>query len=65
MATFEIWKTVSYEAFCFIEAVSLEEAKQILRDEPQDWDSINGQDEIFSFDGVEFDPYEDEESDNA
>jgi len=44
MATFEIWKTVSYEASCFIEADSLEEAKQLLVDEAQDWDSINGQD---------------------
>jgi hypothetical protein len=61
MATFEIWKTVSYEASCFIEADTLEEAKQLLVDEAQDWDSINGQDEVFSFDGVEFDPYEDQE----
>jgi hypothetical protein len=61
MATFEIYKTVSYEASCFIEADSLEEAKQILKDEPQDWESINGQDEVFSFDGVEFDPYENKE----
>jgi hypothetical protein len=61
MATFEIWKTVSYDAFCIIEADTLEEAKQALRDEAQEWDSINGQDEVFSFDGVEFDPYENEE----
>jgi hypothetical protein len=65
MATFEIWKTVSYEAVCFIEADSLEEAKQLLVDEAQDWDSINGQDEVFSFDGEEFDPYEEEEANNA
>jgi hypothetical protein len=51
MATYEVWKTVTYEAFCHIEAESLEEAKQLLQDEAQDWDSIDGQEETYTING--------------
>ena len=51
MATFQIWKTVSYDASCFIEAESLEEAKQILADEPQDWEAIDGENTTYTING--------------
>ena len=54
MATFQIWKTVTYDASCFIEAESLEEAKQILRDEAQDWEAIDGENTTYTIDGVDF-----------
>jgi hypothetical protein len=51
MATFEIWKTVSYEAYALIEAESWEEVKQILKDEPQDWDAIDGENTTYTING--------------
>ena len=51
MATFEIWKTVSYEAVCFVEADNLEEAKQALRDEAQDWDALDGENTTYTING--------------
>jgi hypothetical protein len=53
MATFEIWKTVSYEAYCLIEADSWEEAKQSLKDEAQDWDAIDGENTTYTIDGTD------------
>jgi len=61
MAIYEVWKTVTYEAFCQIEAESLEEAKQLLQDEAQDWDSINGQEETYTINGEEWNLEEKEE----
>jgi hypothetical protein len=54
MATYEIWKTVTYEAVCFIEADSLEEAKQALNNEAQDWEAIDGENTTYTIDGVDF-----------
>lgn len=54
MATFEIWKTVQYDAVCFVEADTLEEAKQALSDEAQDWEAIDGENTTYTIDGVDF-----------
>jgi hypothetical protein len=54
MATYEIWKTVTYEAVCFIEADSLEEAKQALNNEAQEWEALNGENTTYTIDGVDF-----------
>ena len=40
---FEVWKTTTTEAVCFIEADTLEEAKQILENEPQEWEALDGE----------------------
>lgn len=54
MATFQIWKTVTYDASCFIEAESLEEARQILRDEAQEWEAIDGENTTYTINGEDF-----------
>lgn len=54
MPTFQIWKTVTYDASCFIEAESLEEAKQILSEEAQDWEAIDGENTIYTINGEDF-----------
>ena len=54
MATFEIWKTVQYDAVCFIEADSLEEAKQALSEEAQDWEAIDGENTTYTINGEDF-----------
>lgn len=51
MATFEVWKTVSYEAYALIEAENWEEVKQLLRDEAQEWDAINGEETTYTING--------------
>jgi hypothetical protein len=61
MATFQIWKTVTYDASCFIEAESLEEAKQILRDEAQDWEAIDGENTTYTINGEDFPELEEAE----
>ena len=61
MATFQIWKTVTYDASCFIEAKSLEEAKQILRDEAQDWEAIDGENTTYTINGEDFPELEEAE----
>lgn len=43
MARFEVWKTTTIESVCFIEAKNLEEAEDILKNEPQDWESLDGE----------------------
>ena len=52
--TYQVWKTVTYDVFCSIEAESLEEVKQRLQDEAQDWDSIDGQEETYTINGEEW-----------
>jgi hypothetical protein len=54
MATFEIWKTVTYDAVCFIEADNLEEVKQVLSDEAQDWEAIDGENTTYTINGEDF-----------
>lgn len=39
----------------------MEEAKQLLQDEAQDWDSINGQEETYTINGEEWNLEEKEE----
>jgi len=54
MTTFEIWKTVTYDACCFIEADTLEDAKQILSEEAQDWEAIDGENTTYTINGEDF-----------